>query len=370
MTEETGSGPAAHGYPPHPAAYGRPWAPKPGIIPLRPLTLGEILDGSFTVLRWNPKPVLIPTVIVSTVMGVLFGVTTYLAQRGILAQLHLLQQGQAGPDPAYQTSQNLALAQLVNIVDSLVRLAGIAFLTCFLTGVIGQAVLGRKETLASAWRMIKPRAGAAIGLILLEGLILGVGWAVAIGVAVGIGAGLGAGAHLVVLGVLLGIVVGITASVFVLILGVRWLFAIPVVVLEHAGPVQALRRSWQLVRGSWWRVFGIMLLGWIIVYFVSAIISLPFGIGTFVTTIQAAGAGGGAAWLSALLTAIGAIVANTVTAPLLSGLLVVLYTDLRMRREGMDISLRTAAAAGGQPLSGLPAPAGTRPPGTQEPGSW
>src|SRR3984885_11885612 len=40
--------------------YGQwtPPAPKPGVIPLRPLSVGEILDGAFTAVRRNPKATL------------------------------------------------------------------------------------------------------------------------------------------------------------------------------------------------------------------------------------------------------------------------------------------------------------------------
>ncbi len=45
--------------------------------------------------------------------------------------------------------------------------------------------------------------------------------------------------------------------------------------LEKQGIVTAMRRSARLVRGSWWRVFGIQLLAAIIAYVVAAIIVIP-----------------------------------------------------------------------------------------------
>src|SRR5215472_2329483 len=57
--------PGGYGYPPPPPGYGPrpygPWqqqAPKPGVIPLRPLSVGELLDGAFTSIRRNPKATL------------------------------------------------------------------------------------------------------------------------------------------------------------------------------------------------------------------------------------------------------------------------------------------------------------------------
>ena len=47
----------------------------------------------------------------------------------------------------------------------------------------------------------------------------------------------------------------------VLFLVVKWSLMVQVVVLEAGSPWGALRRSWRLVRGSFWRVLGTLLLG-------------------------------------------------------------------------------------------------------------
>ena len=63
--------------------------------------------------------------------------------------------------------------------------------------------------------------------------------------------------------------------VLVILLYTRWLFAAPIVMLERAGAVAALRRSWHLVRGSTARVFGITLLVGLITAILSAIVERP-----------------------------------------------------------------------------------------------
>ena len=50
------------------------------------------------------------------------------------------------------------------------------------------------------------------------------------------------------------IVIGIPLLVFLI---VTWIFFSHAVVVEQRGPVDALRRSWAIVMGSWWRVFGV-----------------------------------------------------------------------------------------------------------------
>jgi hypothetical protein len=121
----------------------------------------------------------------------------------------------------------------------------------------------------------------------------------------------------------------------------------PAVVLERLGPGSAIARSWTLTRGSFWRLFGIKLLTYIIIFIAAFIIELPFGL-----------AGGGVALSGGftraasettafiLITALGTIVASTILDPMKCGVTVLLYVDLRMRREGLDLELQNAAQRG------------------------
>ena len=354
--------------------YRRPPAPKPGIIPLRPLGVGEILDGAFTAMRWNPKAILIPSAIVSAVTGVLLAVATYLMGRGLLANINVSPQGGAALTAARATQPGVAAVAAIALFAAygLVSFAGNAILTGFLTGVIGQAALGRKETLGSAWRATRSRIWPVIGALLLAVLFVGLGWAVTVGLSVGIGFAIGAGAHLIPLGVLLGVACGVTATVFAVMVTIRWSLIIPAVVLEGAGPIKGMGRSWRLVRGSWWRVFGILLLIQFIVTVAAELIRLPFAFGGGLGSILGS-SGGSVSIAGVIISAIGSIISSAVTAPLLAGAVVLLYADLRMRREGMDITLQAAAAAGGQ-YPGSQYPGGRYPdgqyPGKQEPGTW
>jgi len=333
--------------------YGRPSAPKPGLVPLRPLGLGEILDGAFTAIRWNPKTILTSSAAVATISAVLIALVSYVVERRILTSVHV-----SGSSTTVNTAAVVALVALGGLTAVVVVCAHL-ILTGLLTVTIGQGVLGRKETLASAWRAARPRIWRLIAMLLLATVFLAGGWLLGIGLSVLVGVLIGAGAHLPAAGILVGVICGLTAWVFAVIVLVRWSVAIPVVMLERVGPLKSLGRSWRLVRRSSWRIFGILLLTEVIVSTANEIINVPFalasgGLSAFSTQAQQVNVGG------LFLTAVGQIIASTLTAPLLAGVIVLLYADLRMRREGMDITLQAAAAG---------APGGDRPDG-QTAGPW
>jgi len=97
--------------------------------------------------------------------------------------------------------------------------------------------------------------------------------------------------------ILVGIVVAIGTGIgFVLIivpgliLITIWSVAAPVVVLENPGVFAALRRSRELVRGNGWQVFGVILVLYVLVVFISLIIeaiadSAGSGVGIVVRVI-------------------------------------------------------------------------------------
>jgi hypothetical protein len=91
------------------------------------------------------------------------------------------------------------------------------------------------------------------------------------------------------------------------------------------------------VRGSWWRVLGILLLSAIITNLLTAIVSVP------ISTVASLMTGLSESLLPSVLAAgIATLVAGIVTLPFSSAVTGLLYTDLRMRREALDIQLVSA----------------------------
>jgi hypothetical protein len=336
--------------------------------------MGEILDGAFTAIRWNPKTILVSAAGVNVIFSVLAGVLGYVVIRG---QLNGTTLPQNGAPPTSAQAEALGI-----LVISLFALLGVTYFlsTALVTGVltvtVGQGVLGRKESLGSAWRAARSRFWPLIGTIFFESLFLGGGFIV-VAIVLAVIVGILVAAHLVAVGVIIAVVGGITAVVFVVIIGVRWTVAIPVTMLEAAGPLKSLGRSWRLVRGSAWRVFGITLVAWLIAAIAEGIIRVPFNLvggGLNIFTLQAHPTVTGA-----IVSAVGYIVACTVVTPLIAGVTVLLYADLRMRREGMDIMLQAAASAPGPSVPGPSVPGtpgagpgapGAGPGGSQRVGPW
>ena len=345
--------------------YARPPVPEPGIVPLRPLMMGDILDGAFTAIRWNPKTVLGSSAIVAAVSGVLITVVTLILRQDVFTNVVYPTPGTALTSSQTGTYEGLIYSTLgvtygVNLVAS-------TLLTGILTVAIGQGVLGWKETPGSAWRATRGGFWRLVGTALLKYLFLFGGLILAIAIGV-----LGGVAHLWV-AVLVAVIVGIAAFVFLIVASIRWALAIPTTMLERTRPMASLRRSWRLVKGNWWRIWWISALTAIIVTIAALIIQVPFSFaGGGTSVFNAAAQHGPPSVAATIITAIGGIIAHTVTAPLTAGVAVLLYADRRMSREGLDIALQAAAApTAGQP-GGQPDPrvGGWRAPGADPRDVW
>jgi hypothetical protein len=343
-------------------------APAPGGVPLRPLGVGDILSGAFTLVRRNPLATLGIAAIVETLAAVFTTTLNYIEQSRA-SNLVLNQQttpGQASREIAHFFEVFIP----VSVATIIIAFVFYAILTGMLTGALGRGLLGDKVTIGQAWSMARVLSVIGLSLLLLGiAIVIWVPfWAVLIVLLI---------AKADVAAVIVGILGGFGSLIFMVYVFVRLAVAVPAVVLEATGPINAMRRSWQLVRGSWWRVFGILLLAALVVGFIGFALQIPF---EAVITAMGLGRSGffgvssttvatGPSLTALIVAAIGGIVAATVTRPISSGVTVLLYADLRMRREGFDLALQQAAQGQadaqfismwhgpGQPTPGQPAPA-------------
>jgi len=238
-------------------------------------------------------------------------------------------------------------------------------LTGLLSAVIGRGILGHKVGLAQAWRA--GRVGAVLGTIVLL-FLLGVAvWVPVVAIVI-----VAALLHLTPVAILVGVVGGLGTFVFWVLLVTRLTLTLPALVLERVPPLVAIRRSWRISRGSFWRLFGILLLTAIVVGVAGYVLTIPF----FVGEVLLGGSSGfmslaaSASVAALIVSAVGSVVSATITRPFSAGVSVLLYADLRMRREGLDLMLRDAAQ--NQALTGDEFAAVWRPPSAQQapPPAW
>lgn len=309
----------------------RPPAPKPGIVALRPLALGDLIDGAFTGIRRNPAATLGLAAIITAIGAIVQAIVSYY----ILGQAETLNTSTPGTLTDQELTHLLTRTAASAGVSVLVQLLVTAVLAGMLSSVYGWAVLGRPMSIGQAWRAVRPRLLALIGVTLLTTLLETVAVAIGIGVAVLVAfASPG-------LGIFLGVVLVLAAVAFTVVV-----FAVctPAIVLERCGVLTAIGRSYRLVIHAFWRVLGILLLTHVIAAIVGVILEIPFTAVEFVVT-GGDSAGASHRLAAVILTALGAIVAGTVTQPFVAGVAALIYVDMRMRREGFDISLQTASRA-------------------------
>jgi len=334
--------------PPPQPAWGQPvwgqqpqWAPppppKPGVIPLRPLGVGEVLDGAISAIRAQPALMLGLSAVVAVATQLLTVPLTWLLLRdaGDVA---------FSVEPTTDSSEDFAFAASALSAAGLqvvVTLLATLLLTGILTVAVSRAVLGERLGAGQAWERARPRLPALLGVTVVVLLIeLGV-------LTVSIGAGVAlavAGAPTVatVLAFLVGIPLGIVVAAY---LYVAFALAPATIVLERQTVLGSLRRSRELVRGAWWRTFGILLLVNVIAQFLAGILSVPFTLLTLLVTFVTSDGSSANPYeiLPLLVTAVGTIVASAITWPFTAVSTALLYVDRRIRREGLDIELARAA---------------------------
>ncbi|CAM3226223.1 Transmembrane protein [Mycobacterium simiae] len=221
----------------------------------------------------------------------------------------------------------------------LVTWLGGMLLSGMLTVIVGRAVFGSTITIGETWFKIRGRLLPLLGLALLEAAAVAVLFGLA-AVVIAVIAAIGNGAAAVLLGVpLIFAVVALMVYLYMVVL-----FAPVLIVLERLPVLDAITRSFALLRHGFWRVLGIRLLTFIVAGVVSGAISAPFSIVGQV--ILAGMPSTGVLLLGTVITSIGSAIGQIITAPFNAGVIVLLYTDRRIRAEAFDLVLQSGAAGG------------------------
>jgi len=300
-------------------------AHKPGIVPLRPLQFGDILDGAVKAVRFNPKSM----VGLSALVLAIFLLPS--AALGIGAtHLSAILLSRFGPGTEV----------FLGVPSSLIQAVSTALATALLSGllihVVGQAVLGRKPDIGQTWRATRRRVPSLLGLMLLSGLFSLLSTAVLIGPGVLLLVNDDIGTGLILL--LLGIPCILAVALYV---STKIAFAAPAIVLEGHGVWAGLRRSFALTRGAavFWRILGISLAAALLAEIVGALLGVPFSI----VAVLVAGLAGQNNEVSQMIVTfvshLSALLSGAITTPFVAAVTGLLYIDRRMRLEALDVVL-------------------------------
>jgi hypothetical protein len=255
---------------------------------LRPLEIGDLLDETFRMYRRHFFLFAGLSVLVSLPSAALSGFFSYALFNG------LLQSTNPGQPPDLTFLEPTLVAAAIILV---VSIALIPFFYGAVTFAACESALGRSVTAAGVLRGVLRRYPQLLGYWLLIGLM---------------------------------------AIAFCLLplwiwIWVSWVVVMPVMFIENAGLGAAMNRSWRLVEGRWWRTFLIFFLIFIVFYAVRFALSAFIALGQ--TLLQLVISPLVVVWISG---ATGVIVDSLVN-PVFQIAIVLIYFDLRVRREGLDL---------------------------------
>jgi len=309
-------------------------AHQPGIVPLRPLQLGDILDGAIKSVRFNPTSMVGLSLLV---LGVFLVPSAALG----IGATHLMASflSRFGPEA------EAFLGIPSSLVQTMFTTLATAVLSGLLVHVVGQAVLGRKPDIGQTWRSTRGRLLPLLELTFLSGLftLLSTALLIGPGVLLLVNDNLAAGVALLVLGLIGLIAVALAVSTKISL-------AAPAIVLEGHGVLAGLRRSFALTKGAaFWRILGITLLAGILAGIAGSLLGLPFsliGIGIAAVVGQDSEAG---QMIVTFVSHLSALLSGAITIPFVAAVTGLLYIDRRMRLEALDVVLLREAQSNPAP---------------------
>jgi hypothetical protein len=342
------------------------------VIPLRPLGLGDVLAGAFTVFRRNARVLLLWSVLLSGVLGLLSTLASTFGQRAVQSRMLGAVEGGSGSESIFAGSVTLWIVLSVGL--PFLASLGRGFLVAPVAADTGQRILGRRATFRGLWALLAGRRWPVVAWILLQlaaAVVVGVVFVlVLIGFAGALGAGGSGGAGIA--GFLLSFLgLGAGFGVLLVWLGTKFAFTVPTIALEGRSVFQAAAQSWRLTRGAFWRTFGIVLLVQAMFGVAVSIASFPLTIGAVLVggtfdplgqTGASSGVGAGAV-VAIVVGSLLAIAVQCVTDVLSASVLTLLAVDRRIRTEALDQRIASHLETGqpGDPFA--PAPQVARPPG-------
>ena len=346
-----GSYPSGGAYPG--AGYGQSngaanfYVYKPGIIPLRPLSIGDIYQGAFAAIKTNAR----------TMFGftaALLGVVLVISIGINYAIINLVLPNYLSPSSPYAAVFTSLSGSFSQLGGSLLQVLATVLLSGLIVVAVSRSVLGRVASSKEVWERTKSKFLPLIGLNIITSIISGLMMIIGIVVFFVLLASVASTAKtdrefLQDLGVsLVGLLILMVISALVSsYLSIKFSVASPAMVLENLGVFAAIGRSWSLTRGNFWRLFGINILTAIITSMVAGIfVGIADALGAIFIVVGSSSPEDVIASLNTTYILIMAMstIAQLLILPFTSSVNALLYIDLRMRKEGLDVELRNAVA--------------------------
>ena len=320
---------------------------KPGIIPLRPLSIGDIYQGAFAAIKTNART--------------MFGFTTALLGVAIVisiginyAIINLALPSYINADSPYASALGGAFGAFSQLGGTLLQALATVLLSGLIVVAVSRSVLGRVASSKEVWERTKSKFLPLIGLNIITSIISGLMLIIGIVVFFVLLASVAStaetdrelfqGLGMSLVGLLILMVVSALVSSY---LSIKFSVASPAMVLENLGVFAAIGRSWSLTRGNFWRLFGINILTAIITSMVAGIFGgIAGALGAIFVVVGSSSPEDMLASLNTtyILTMVMSTIAQLLILPFTSSVNALLYIDLRMRKEGLDVELRNAVA--------------------------
>ncbi len=281
---------------------------------LRPLGIGDIFDEGFDLYKRNFVFLLLATAAVVVPLDILLAFVT----PRFLPSLYTLFGVTGSRSDAFWVWTISALARAVFFLPLYIVAVGPA------VAAAAARYLNQPMTVEAAFRLSLRKTPALLLAALMTGLLLALGLAL--------------------------------CGVVWLVVATQLLFTLQAVLIENMGPGRAMRRSGAVTSGYGFKVFGCLVLLGLVLYVVGLGLRLPLAYVAHSLFSYAPGAGSlsgaGANAQEQVVSLLSSGLAHLLLLPFTICVLTVLYFDLRIRKEGMDIEM-LAAELNYPPLSAL-----------------
>ena len=320
---------------------------KPGIIPLRPLSIGDIYQGAFAAIKTNARTMFGFTAALLGVVLVISIATNY-------AIITLVLPNYLSPSSPYAAVFTSLSGSFSQLGGSLLQVLATVLLSGLIVVAVSRSVLGRVASSKEVWERTKSKFLPLIGLNIIISIISGLMMIIGIAVFFALLASAASTANtdreflqdlsIMLVGLFILMVISALVGSY---LSIKFSVASPAMVLENLGVFAAIGRSWSLTRGNFWRLFGINILTAVITSMVAGIfVGIADALGAIFIVVGSSSPEDVIASLNTtyILVMVMSTIAQLLILPFTSSVNALLYIDLRMRKEGLDVELRNAVA--------------------------